>query len=126
MSKYVIDNDTLIAIGDAIRTVEETTDSIPVVDIPDRILALEKPGANEMILSGNLSYALTANCWEDKLLKKIQTQDITDAFHLFDGNSSITTIPFDLNFKSKSSNLKINMKQYYFKYKITISSVNLQ
>lgn len=112
MSKYVIDNDTLIAIGDAIRTVEETTDSIPVVDIPDRILALEKPGANEMILSGNLSYALTSNCWEDKLLKKIQTQDITDAFHLFDGNSSITTIPFDLNFKSSSSYHNMN---YMFK-----------
>ena len=53
MSKYVIDNDTLIAIGDAIRTVEETTDSIPVVDIPDRILALEKPGAAQVILTGD-------------------------------------------------------------------------
>lgn len=101
MSKYVIDKDTLTAIGDAIRTKDETTDSIPVVDIPNRIAALGKPGAGEIVLTGDVSYALDAKFWAvDNHLSSFRTEDITKADHLFYCSGFLKEVPFEINFKS--------------------------
>lgn len=44
MSKYAINDTTLIAIGDAIREKEGSTDAIPVADFADRIAAIQTGG----------------------------------------------------------------------------------
>lgn len=40
MSKYAINDTTLIAIGDAIREKEGSTEAIPVADFAERIAAI--------------------------------------------------------------------------------------
>ena len=92
MSKYVIDNDTLTAIGDAIRTVDETTDSIPVVDIPNRILTLEKPGSSGITLTGKLDSAFKSTCWTDKVISQFNTKDIRTLAYAFQNNTAIVDI----------------------------------
>ena len=47
MSKYVIDDSTLSAIGDAVREKDGTTDKILVSDLATRILAIEGGGTGE-------------------------------------------------------------------------------
>lgn len=63
------------------------------------------PTAEELVLTGDLSYAFSYGKWDwfiEKYGDLITTKDITNASQLF-AQSNVTEIPFDLNFKINSS-----------------------
>lgn len=58
-------------------------------------------------LTGDCSYRFAENGWNwfiDKYGDKIKTKDITSAEHMFD-TCTLTTIPFDINFKNTGGNI---------------------
>jgi hypothetical protein len=67
MSKYAINDTTLIAIGDAIREKEGSTDTIPVADFADRIAAITTGGGGGESGGGNFANigGLLTTAWKD-------------------------------------------------------------
>ena len=108
MSKYVIDSSTVTSIADAVRTKGGTTDLIEVSDIPTAITNLPSGGGGDLPaeafnISGNCSYRFANNGWNwfiEQYGDRITTKDISDASYMFNENSTITKIPFVLNFDS--------------------------
>ena len=109
MSKYVIDSATLISIGDAVREKEGTTDTILVKDLASRISAIETGGGGEELpeeafnVSGNCKYKFAYGGWNwflNNYGRKIKTSNINDCSYMFVSNTSIETIPFDINVSS--------------------------
>ena len=111
MSKYVIDSSTLTSIADAVRTKGGTTDPIVVSDIPTAITNLPSGGGGDLpeeafVISGDCSYRFSNNGWNwyiEKFGNKITTKDINNAQHMFSDCSTLTEIPFDLNFDSSKN-----------------------
>ena len=108
MSKYVIDNDTLVSIADAIRSKDGTTDAILVSQMPDRIQAIPQEGGGggvelpdeAFVLSGNCAYRFANNGWNwylDLFGDKITTKDISNLQFFATESGTLTNIPFDLN-----------------------------
>lgn len=106
MSKYVIDNDTLVSIADAIRSKDGTTDAILVSQMPDRIQAIPQEGGGvelpdeAFVISGNCQYRLSYDGWNwyiDLFGDKITTKNLTNISNMFTQSSTLAEIPFDLN-----------------------------
>lgn len=123
MSKYVIDSTTLVAIGDAVREKEGTTEPILVSDLATRISAIETGGGGEGFpeeafnITGVCDYKFTQGAWNwflDSYKDRITTNNITSAQYMFDWNKSIETVPFDIHMTTdKSSTPNIS---YMFRY----------
>lgn len=111
MAKLFIEETTLTAIGDAIRGKEGTTELVPVNDMAIRISNLPSGGGGgddiePIVLTGNCQYAcsgaLATACME-MFPDKISTKDITVGSSMFQGNTAITSVPFDLNFADNAA-----------------------
>lgn len=111
MSKYVIDKSTLSSIADAIRTKSGTIGTIQVSDIPNAIMNISSEGGTTLPYellhySGDCTYRFANENWNwiiENYGSQITTIDITRASAMFDNNSTIESIPFDLNFKQDTT-----------------------
>lgn len=110
MSKYVIDETTLTAIGNAVRTKDGTTEPILVSQLATRIEAIPQEGGGggesipdeAFIITGNCTYRFAEGGWDwfvEKYGDRITTKDITHTAYMFQG-SKLKSIPFDLNLKT--------------------------
>ena len=106
MSKYVIDETTLTAIGDAVREKDGSTEGILVSQLAAKIKNIPQGGGGEdlpdeaFVITGNCHYRFAHNGWNwfiDMYGNKITTKDIRNATQMF-ANSDIENIPFALNF----------------------------
>lgn len=76
MSKYAINDTTLIAIGDAIREKEGSTDAIPVANFADRIAAIQTGGGGGSEGGVDLTTPIDEMI-QDEWLTKIKTLSAT-------------------------------------------------
>ena len=108
MSKYVIDSSTLTSIADAVRAKTGKTATIKVSDIPTEISKISGGGGTEipselLNYSGNCNGKFSYDSWNwiiENYGNEITTSDIYAANDMFYWNSSIESIPFQLNFKA--------------------------
>lgn len=107
MSKVFIQESTLTAIGDAIRTQTGGTDLIAPGDMPTQILAIEggtggggyEPTDEELTLTGDCQYRFAYGGWDWVLREygdRIVTEEVFGVQYMFSG-SQVTEIPFDIN-----------------------------
>lgn len=113
MSKYVIDNSTLVSIADAVREKDGTTAPIVVSDLATRIKAIPQEGgggvelpAEAFTITGDCDYRFTNNGWNwfiNMFGDKVITKDISDCGNMFYNCSrdDFTTIPFNINVSKK-------------------------
>lgn len=110
MSKVLINDSTLTAIADAIRTKNGTTETYLPSEMDEAILAI-KSGGNVINLTGDVSYLFgTHNTshphsflpFLDKGLLEITTSDITDITYFFYYADGISIIPFEINLKGEA------------------------
>lgn len=117
--KYFIEDTTLTAIGDAVRTKGNTSDLIKVSELADAITNLPSGGGGDIevepiVLSGSCSYSCAgamASKYMELFGDTVRTEDITNASNMFYGNTA-KSIPFDINFKTGLSIATSNM--FYF------------
>lgn len=111
MSKYVINDSTLVAIGDAVREKEGTTEDILVSDLANRISALEIGGGGAelpeeaFIVTGDCGYRFANGGWDwyvKAFGNKIKTKNIILSTYMF-SKTSLTEIPFVLNIGNNTS-----------------------
>ena len=139
MSKYVIEDTTLISIADAVREKSGTTDLIKVSELPDAIAAITTGGGGEITpleLTGDCSYtcggAIAGNYIKD-FGNTITTKDVSNASYMFHYYAN-ESVPFAINALStqpvsadsmfysskklktlpKINNLRIKSMQYMF------------
>lgn len=104
MSKYVINDTTLTAIGDAVREKGGTSALIPVSGLANAIINLPSGGGGEVepiVLSGGQSYGCCgdiAGAYINLYGNTISTQNINTANYMFYNNRKIERIPFEINF----------------------------
>ena len=109
MSKVFIEESTLTAIGDAIRSKTGGTELIEVPNMATQIEAITTGGGSRedyvpdsaLVLSGDCKYKFYKNGWGwfiEKYANQITTNNITDCSYMFFLNSKIEEIPFDFNF----------------------------
>lgn len=98
MAKLLINDTTLSAIGDAIRTKNGGTDTYKPSEMPNAILAIAADGLSHTF-SGDCRDLFAGGDWDFVIEQGgvgIQTKVITDATNMF-SNSKVTQIPFDIN-----------------------------
>ena len=113
MSKYVIEDTTLISIADAVRDKAGTTDTILVSELPTAIANIPTGGGGggdlpeeALTITGRGDYRFAYNGWNwfiDTYGNRIKTKDMTDVVRMFAQSSTLTNIPFDINI-TKSGN----------------------
>ena len=116
MSKVFIEETTLSAIGNAIREKTGKTDLIAPGTMPNEIRAIETGGGGSIevepiVLTGDQEKGCANDMCETyiKLFgNTITTKDITRAVKMFDGRTTLETIPFDINMSSSASSTDIN------------------
>lgn len=110
MGKVSINESTLTAIGNAIRTKTEKTDLIAPGDMPAEILAIvsggggggdsgEHPTDAELTFTGALSYLFANNNWNwviETYGNRMVVKDVTQLEHMFYASSTLEEIPFDI------------------------------
>lgn len=124
MAKVFIEESTLTAIGDAIRGKEGTTELVPVTDMATRITSLPSGGGSfydfipeeDCTLTGICDSAFSKQtnpnqnsfyCWLlENYPEKIKAGTISSASNLFNGQTTLTEIPFTLNFGSVTGTTK--------------------
>lgn len=106
MSKVFIEESTLSAIGDAIRTKTGRSELIAPLNMPTEIQGIQTGGGDlpeeAFVISGDCSYRFAFNGWNwfiEEYGNKITTKDISSAVSMFHVSSEINKIPFDINFK---------------------------
>lgn len=112
MSKYVIDNETLVSIGDAIREKAGTTDAMTPAEMVTAIAAITTGGSDDcngrhipdeaLTITGECGYKFAYDGWTwfiDEVGDKITTTDILGAGYMF-YNSTCKDIPFEINLRS--------------------------
>lgn len=105
--KYLIEDTTLTAIGDAVRTKGNTSDLIKVSELANAITNLPSGGGGDIevepiVLTGYQDYGCAGDIASNyiKLFgNTISTNDITGCQFMFN-NYKNDTIPFDINCKS--------------------------
>ena len=122
MAILTIKNDTLAAIGDAIREKTGKSDLIAPGDMPNEIRGIETGGGDievePIVLSGDCSYSCSGpvgSAYVKNFGNTITTTDITNANNMF-RNSSVEQIPFDINcrYLNIASNFYVDL--YYMFY----------
>lgn len=109
MSKYVVDESSLTAIGDAIREKTGGTELIPFTNMPNEIASITTGGGSgievePIVLSGDCSYSCSgplASKFIELFGDKITTNGLKNINRMFD-NYELTNIPFELNMTGKS------------------------
>lgn len=109
MSKYIVDESSLTAIGDAIRGKTGGTELIPFTDMPNEIASITTGGGSgievePIVLRGNCSYFCSgplASKFIELFGDKITTNDLTYVQYMFE-NCEVINIPFELNMKNSS------------------------
>lgn len=100
MSLKTINDEHLIAIGNAIRSKNGTEETYKPSEMAAAIRSIEGGGSgggsSEIVLKGNCQYALAAPAWAENL-DNIKTQDITDATYMFYDNTSLIEPNITLN-----------------------------
>lgn len=108
MSKYVVDESSLTAIGDAIREKTGGTELIPLTNMPTEIASITTGGGGEVepiVLSGDCTRYCSGPVSSNyiKLFgNTITTNAISAAIEMFRA-STIDNIPFVLNLKDNTS-----------------------
>lgn len=110
MSKYVVDESSLTAIGDAIRGKTGGTELIPFTDMPNEIASITTGGGSgievePIVLSGICSYFCSgplASKFIELFGDKITTNALTYVQYMFE-NCEVINIPFELNMKNSYS-----------------------
>lgn len=109
MSKYVINDSTLVAIGDAVREKDGTTAPIVVSDLATRIKAIPSGGEElpeeAFTVTGNCEYRFANGGWDwfvDTFSNRIKTENITACKYMF-SSSNLKEIPFNINIKPAKS-----------------------
>lgn len=108
MSKYIVDESSLTAIGDAIREKTGGTELIPFTDMPNEIASITTGGGSGIeveptVLTGDCSYGcsgLLAAKFIELFGDKITTNNLTNINSMF-RNCELTNIPFELNMTGK-------------------------
>lgn len=107
--KYLIEDTTLTAIGDAVRTKGGTSDLIKVSELPNAIINLPSGGGGEggvelpeeaFVITGDCTYRFTYDGWNwfiDTYGNQITTKDISNCEYMFYHSRALTSIPFDIN-----------------------------
>lgn len=118
MSKVFIQESTLTAIGDAIRTQTGGTDLIAPGDMPAEILAIEVgsagyvPTEEDLKLTGECGNKFSNNGWAwviDNYGDKITSENITSMTYMFSESSKLEEVPFELNANASSTCMTDNM-----------------
>ena len=107
MSKYIVDESSLTAIGDAIREKTGGTELIPFTNMPNEIASITTGGGSgievePIVLSGDCSYSCSgplASKFIELFGDKITTNNLTIINNMFK-NCELTNIPFELNMTS--------------------------
>lgn len=109
MSKYVINDTTLTAIGDAVRSKSGTSDLIPVSGLADAITNLPSGGGGGgelepiVITDGHYGFAgVAAKYLIEAYGRKVSTLDLTSGSYMFTYNP-IESVPFEINFSSNTT-----------------------
>lgn len=110
MGKVSINESTLTAIGNAIRTKTEKTDLIAPGDMPAEILAIvsggggggdnERPTDEDLAIAGNLQYAFSNNKFNwliDIYGDRMTTKNVSGIDSMFSYATDLEEIPFDIN-----------------------------
>ena len=118
MSSYIIKEETLTSIADAIREKSGSTDTMKPTDMANNISNLTTLPANRLILTGDLGYVSYYGCWDwffqeyEGLLTSNNISNMNSAFFY----SNLSTIPFEININTTSTT---NLQQAFYCSKIT-------
>lgn len=105
MAKLFIEDTTLNAIGDAIRSKTGKENSLSPAAMVEEINSLS-PGEISIELTGKNDYRFYGTAWNDFISRYencIATKDMTSASYMFAANNTIEEVPFDLNFAANST-----------------------
>ena len=116
--KYLIEDATLTAIGDAVRAKNGSNDLIKVSELADTITNLPSGGGGDIevepiVLTGNQEYECSgfmATKYIDWYGDTISTSDITSANYMFYYNETIKEVPFVINM---ASNITTGMNRVF-------------
>ena len=97
MALKTINDEYLIAIGEAIRKKNGTEETYKPSEMAEAIRSIEGGGIGEIILTGDCIYALAAPAW-DSILSNIETENITNCKYMF-YTSPVETAPIEINCK---------------------------
>ena len=111
MAKVFIEEETLTAIGAAIREKEGSSELVPVNDMATRISAIETGGGGELpeeafLITGDCSYQFFAGRFSwlvNTHGNKLKTENITRLYYFMRDNTMITEIPFTINVNGVAS-----------------------
>ena len=109
MSKYIVDESSLTAIGDAIREKTGGTELIPFTNMPNEIASITTGGGSgievePIVLRGGCSHFCSgplASKFIELFGDKITTNNLTTISSMF-ADCELTNIPFELNMTGKS------------------------
>ena len=107
MAKVFIQESTLTAIGDAIRSKTGKTELIDPANMSTEIASITTGGGGglpeeALTITGDCSYRFANNGWNwfiEKYGDQIITKDITKGEKMFQGSDKLTNIPFNINIK---------------------------
>ena len=116
MANVIVDDNSLYAIARAIREKNGKLIKYKPSEMANAISNISGGGggdlpAEALTISGDCSYRFASNGWNwfiQQYGNQITTNNINDASYMFIENSTITEIPFDLNFDSNSSYHNLN------------------
>lgn len=110
MSKYVINDSTLVAIGDAVREKDGTTAPIVVSDLANRIKAIPSGGEElpeeAFTVTGVANYRFSNNGWNWFIRdygNRIKTENITSSTYMFSNSDELEEIPFEIYIGNNNS-----------------------
>lgn len=108
MSKVFINESSLSAIGDAIREKTGGTELLTLAEMPGAIAGITSGGGGGvevpeevLMVTGDCNYRYANGAWDwflNAYGDRITTQDISNAEFLFSKATTLTAVPFDLNF----------------------------
>ena len=109
MSKYIVDESSLTAIGDAIREKTGGTELIPFTDMPNEIASITTGGGSgievePIVLTGDCPYYCSGTLaakFIELFGDKITTNNLKRVSSMFN-NYELTNIPFELNMTGES------------------------
>lgn len=101
MAKVLINDTTLSAIGSAIRFKSNSNETYKPSEMPQAIMDIQ---STDLTVSGLAGCAFSFNIWNDLIETGcIHTDNITYAEDMFNNSSTLTNIPFDINFNRDAS-----------------------